>query len=498
MAESPQKNVPAPFDQGVFLIHYNRGREAFQTGRFGEARKELEAAQKMRPDDSEVLNLLGLVYFKLEAYPEAETIYRRLVAENPEVFILRSNLGLVLFRQEKIDEAEEHLLKAVELRPNYTKSHLYLGLLYKKKGKLGLALEHLKFGGAEHQAKKLEEAMRPGSAPSSFTRPAAQPVIDPPRAEKAEDPSTAETAEDLVIEEPREDFASSKTEIIPKSGRSLDPRVSYSTKPGVLPVPEKPREEQKADADGEKGPFEEEDISNAKTRIDQELPPFEEEPAAGTSAASKLQKAVDGEIESRRRIDLRTISGASQKFVLHQNGFLEINFTDEVSVRRGTISSYSGNLKFREVKAEPGSLEATMVTVGGAGRLIVYDRGRQTFLLDLNDEFVYVKSSHLLALEQSLSSRPEPIFDSTYQSKLDVVKVYGRGSLAISTSIEPLTLRVQPNYPLSIASGAIVAWTGTLLATVLDESTADDFMLESADDSFNVRFEGTGVVVSER
>ncbi|MDX1582340.1 MAG: tetratricopeptide repeat protein, partial [Thermoanaerobaculia bacterium] len=106
MAET-KKNMSAPFDQGVFLIHYNRGREAFQSGRYAEARKELEAAQKMRPEDSEVLNLLGLVYFKLEAYPEAEFIYRKLVRENDDVFILHSNLGLILFKQKKMDEAEK-------------------------------------------------------------------------------------------------------------------------------------------------------------------------------------------------------------------------------------------------------------------------------------------------------------------------------------------------------------------------------------------------------
>jgi len=40
-------STPPPFDQGIFLLHYNRGREAFQEGRYGEARNELEKAQKM-------------------------------------------------------------------------------------------------------------------------------------------------------------------------------------------------------------------------------------------------------------------------------------------------------------------------------------------------------------------------------------------------------------------------------------------------------------------
>src|SRR6184192_3081794 len=83
-------NLAAPFDQGVFLLHHNRGREAFQEGRYAEARRELESAQKLRPDDADVLNLLGLVYFKTNAYPEAEVIYR-----------LGIRVGL------EVDEAEE-------------------------------------------------------------------------------------------------------------------------------------------------------------------------------------------------------------------------------------------------------------------------------------------------------------------------------------------------------------------------------------------------------
>src|ERR1700745_3139123 len=164
--------VAPPFDQGVFLLHYNRGREAFQEGRSAEARRELEAAQKMRPEDSDVLNLLGLVYFKTNAFPEAEVIYRRLASENSNVFLLHSNLGLILFKQGKLDEAEQFLLRAVELRPNYAKSHLYLGLLYRQKKKYGLAMEHLRFAGADKIVREGEAEMRPpGSVPLAQTIP---------------------------------------------------------------------------------------------------------------------------------------------------------------------------------------------------------------------------------------------------------------------------------------------------------------------------------------
>src|SRR5437016_12185740 len=194
--------VAPPFDQGVFLLHYNRGREAFQEGRYAEARRELEQAQKLRRDDADVLNLLGLVYFKTNAFPEAEVIYRRLVTENPNVFILHSNLGLILFKQGKLDESERYLLRAIELRPNYAKSHLYLGLLYRQRKKFPQAIEHLKFAGADKIVREVEAEMRPAQSP--ITQPAItqkQPIPIIPPAKPPKDETTqkirAVTAEHL-------------------------------------------------------------------------------------------------------------------------------------------------------------------------------------------------------------------------------------------------------------------------------------------------------------
>ena len=53
-----------PFDQGLFLAHYNKGRELFEAQRFDEAERQLEEAYLLRPRDARVLNLLGLVYYR--------------------------------------------------------------------------------------------------------------------------------------------------------------------------------------------------------------------------------------------------------------------------------------------------------------------------------------------------------------------------------------------------------------------------------------------------
>ena len=448
--------VAPPFDQGVFLLHYNRGREAFQEGRYAEARRELEGAQRLRPDDADVLNLLGLVYFKTNAFPEAEVIYRRLIAENPNVFILHSNLGLILFKQGKNEEAEQFLRRAIDLRPNYAKSHLYLGLLYRQKKKYGLALEHLKFAGADKLVREVEQEMRP---------PAPKPAPAPP----APQPQSAITTQKIpavTVEKPD----GGGQAILPVQDRR--DRLSSTTMPGVAPTPPPP-----APAAPE--------------------PP----PQPAMTAARKLQDAVDEpqHVEAKHIDVARKIEGASRTFTLHENGFLEINFARSVHCKRGTVSSYSGNLKFIAESGLLGTTAQTLVKAVGHGKIFVYEKGRKTFLLDLNDEFIYVEGSNLLALEDSLTYRVEPIYDASYQRKIDTVKIFGKGSLAISTEIEPLTLRVTREYPLSISSNALVAWTGNVIPTVVDDKSLENVMIESAvAGGFKIRFEGDGVVVSEQ
>jgi uncharacterized protein (AIM24 family) len=447
--------VAPPFDQGVFLLHYNRGREAFQEGRYGEARRELEAAQKLRPDDADVLNLLGLVYFKTNAFPEAEVIYRRLIGENPNVFILHSNLGLILFKQGKLDEAEQFLLRAVDLRPNYAKSHLYLGLLYRQKKKFGLALEHLKFAGADKLVREVELEMRPPAPPP--------PPPPPPKAA----PATTEPQAKITTQKIRALNLQEAEQVQRQAMASVTQPGRVPTPPPVAPPP----------------------------------PPPPAPPGPAITAARKLQEAVDEpqHVEAKTIDVARRIEGASKTFTLHENGFLEINFARNVHVKRGTVSSYSGNLKFVAESGLLGTTAQTLVKAVGQGKIFVYEKGRKTFLLDLNDEFIYVEGSNLLALEDSLTYRVEPIYDASYQRKIDTVKIFGKGSLAISTSIEPLTLRVTREYPLSISSNALVAWTGNLIPTVVDDKSLETVMIENTEvGGFKIRFEGDGVVVSEQ
>jgi len=146
-----------PFDQGLFLVHLNRGREHFDKRSFGDAAEELEEARRLRPDDDSVLNLLGLAYFKQEKYKEADSVYRKLIDLNPESYTLHFNLGLVCFKTGDLDNAEAIFLRALELKPDNQKTHFYLGNIYEKKKQFYNAIFQYRKAGANIMVKRVQK-----------------------------------------------------------------------------------------------------------------------------------------------------------------------------------------------------------------------------------------------------------------------------------------------------------------------------------------------------
>ena len=50
----------------------------------------------------------------------------------------------------------------------------------------------------------------------------------------------------------------------------------------------------------------------------------------------------------------------------------------------------------------------------------------------------------------------------------------------------------------AISSNALVAWTGNIIPTVVDDKSLENVMIEFEGAGFKIRFEGDGVVVSEQ
>jgi uncharacterized protein (AIM24 family)/Tfp pilus assembly protein PilF len=192
-----------PFDQGLFLVHLNRGREHFDARNFADAAEELEEARRLRPSDDTVLNLLGLAYFKQEKFREADSVYRKLIELNPESSTLFFNLGLVCFKLADLDRAEATFLRTLELKPDNQKTHFYLGNIYEKKKQYYNAIFQYRKAGANIMVKRVQEKIdreRPSDRDEGEDFALPTPSPDDTRPTLAATSEAEKTSPDLLLE----------------------------------------------------------------------------------------------------------------------------------------------------------------------------------------------------------------------------------------------------------------------------------------------------------
>ena len=453
-----------PFDQGLFLAHYNKGRELFEARRLDEAERQLEEAYLLRPRDPRVLNLLGLVYFRGEKLDKAEEVYRKLIAESPEAHTLHYNLGLICFKLGRLEDAESAFLKALDLTQGNPKIHFYLGSIYERLHRYKDAIYQYRQAGANLMVQRLQVRLGPAGAGADSTAPPGA-FAPPPR-------------------------------------QSGPPEVPPDTKPpGPAPkVPDSP-------------------ITPAKT-----LRPIspslmaEDGPQPRLSETARFQASDDTLPPGTRRAALPSPAPAAvdptapapspapappgpvaprEVFRGLEKGLMEVDFSGKVFIKQGTIYSYSGNLTFW-VKDKRAGARPALVIVTGTGRLILTDHEREITFMQVADEPVFVEPNHLLACEEGLSPRYVRLGDET-AGVVEVVALEGRGMVAMSVASKPLPLTVKPGLPVSVPASSVIMWTGPLVPHVVDDPEIYAVLQRSAGASGRLlRLEGTGRILVEQ
>ena len=140
---------------------------------------------------------------------------------------------------------------------------------------------------------------------------------------------------------------------------------------------------------------------------------------------------------SRDRYYVQPLIGAD-RFLLIDPHLLEIIISDKLIVRKGTISSFTGNLSFEPWQKQMED-NLPLIQVSGAGVLFLADRRQDIYLISLNNETFYVESNHMLVVQSAL--KVEPHFFRQNRSDdtgFAMVKVSGRGTLALTCQSKPL------------------------------------------------------------
>jgi uncharacterized protein (AIM24 family) len=451
-----------PFDQGLFLAHYNKGREHFEARRLEEAERQLEEAYLLRPRDPRVLNLLGLVYFRGDKLDKAEEVYRKLIAESPEAHTLHYNLGLICFKLGRLEDAESAFLKALDLTQGNPKIHFYLGSIYERLHRYKDAIYQYRQAGANLMVQRLQ--VRLGPAGADTTAPPGAIASPPRRSDPPEPPPDTRP--------PGPGPRPSDLEEVPITlAKTLHP-VSPALMAEDGPVP----------GLSETARFQ---------ASDDTLPPGTRgRPAPRTGGAPSVAPVAAAPPTRPES------SAASEVFRGLEKGLMEVDFSGKVFIKQGTIYSYSGNLTFW-VKDKRAGARPVLVIVTGTGRLILTDQDREITFMQVADEPVFVEPNHLLACEEGLQPRYVRLGDDA--GGVEVVALEGRGMVALSVASKPLPLTVRPGLPVSVPASSVIMWTGSLVPHVVDDPEIYAVLLRPAGASGRLlRLEGTGRILVEQ
>ena len=96
---------------------FQQGRTHLRSGMPAQATVALEKAKKQEPDKASIREALGIAYFRIQRWKEAEAEFRAMLELSPADDYAHYALGRSLLRQGRSREASTHLKLARFLQP---------------------------------------------------------------------------------------------------------------------------------------------------------------------------------------------------------------------------------------------------------------------------------------------------------------------------------------------------------------------------------------------
>jgi Flp pilus assembly protein TadD len=97
---------------------FQQGRDHLANGMAAQATVPLEKAKKREPDKASIREALGIAYFRIRRYDEAEAEFRAMLELSPADDYAHYALGRCLEKRGRAAEANGHYKLASSLRPN--------------------------------------------------------------------------------------------------------------------------------------------------------------------------------------------------------------------------------------------------------------------------------------------------------------------------------------------------------------------------------------------
>ncbi|HUO09721.1 MAG TPA: tetratricopeptide repeat protein [Phycisphaerae bacterium] len=114
----------------------DHARRLHAAGKVPDAEKLYRRVLALQPDHPVALNLLGTVAMQFGKLADAEQLFRRALVSDARYAEAHNHLGAVLAAMKRWPEAESEYQLALSLRPDYAEAHHNLGLLLVKKTRI--------------------------------------------------------------------------------------------------------------------------------------------------------------------------------------------------------------------------------------------------------------------------------------------------------------------------------------------------------------------------
>ncbi|MFC4493813.1 AIM24 family protein [Streptomyces ovatisporus] len=196
------------------------------------------------------------------------------------------------------------------------------------------------------------------------------------------------------------------------------------------------------------------------------------------------------------------------QFRLHSARVLAVSMNgDSVKAKNGSMVAYDGQMAFKKLSGGGEGLrgmvtrrltgeQMTLMEVKGQGTCYFADRASDINLVRLDNETLHVEASNLLCAEAGLRTGTTftGLRGASQGTGLFTTTIEGTGQAALMSAGTAVVLRVTQGMPLQVDPGAYIAHQGDLRQNFQTGVNFRTLMGEGSGESFQIRFEGDGLV----
>lgn len=451
-----------------FLFYLSRGSELLKENQVEQAKEALEVALSLQPRDLRGQGLLGVVYFRLGLYPRAIDIYRQIVDAYVDEVAPKINLALCYVKTGQHQAARELLEDVVQRDPEHHRAWAYLGLVFQFQRDFAKAETAFERAGQHGMAERMRHMVEQNDGIPE------EPLVPPERWE------LRAAAEDAFgeIESKTTPFyvdPSATREAAPFHGRWK------ATEPGeeTVPAADRPTRRQSTPPPSFRPPplpspspadLLCDEQSSALTRV------------VGAGAAVREPAREPYRVQLRDWLQQRSPSICGGQAAAIDAKTILVELGEPFGVRANSVLVVSPSelarhelrvsTRARALEAdEPlGGSQSPIIGFFGPGRLMARVDSGIVELFELDDESITVRHDALLGLSLGLRYAAER-HKFGRSEHLEVVRVSGRGTVALRLPAQAMTLEVNAGG-LVVRLAELVGWTARVLPESVDPAEA--------------------------